>query len=91
MAIPFLAVRMAYLLLSIFDSDQTKWNALEGDVAAFVLMVLLMEYVVVWLFLGTGYWIPASRATEEDSEQHMEPLDSSPSAGSMGNGFDARR
>ncbi|GAE00158.1 conserved hypothetical protein [Paecilomyces variotii No. 5] len=41
-AMPFLVVRVAYALLSVFSSDQ-KWNNLTGSIAAFVCMELLFH------------------------------------------------
>ncbi|KAJ5190957.1 uncharacterized protein N7498_009942 [Penicillium cinerascens] len=61
-AIPFLIVRVTYLLLSVFHPDHNKWSALFGDIDAWIVMVLVMEYIVVWLYIGTGYRIPATNS-----------------------------
>ncbi|KAL1850068.1 hypothetical protein Plec18170_007165 [Paecilomyces lecythidis] len=56
-AMPFLIVRIAYALLSVFSSNE-KWNNLTGSIAAFVCMELLMEYVVVGIYIAVGMAIP---------------------------------
>lgn len=63
---PFLAVRIAYAFLSVFDDAgglQSKWEDLYGSVAAYVLMALIMEYVVVVIYLTVGIRIPPTRST----------------------------
>ena len=57
---PFLVVRIAYAFLSVFDTDglQSKWDDLYGSVAAFVIMALIMEYIVVVIYLSVGIRIP---------------------------------
>lgn len=59
-AIPFLAVRIAYAYLSVFNAEglQSKWDTLYGSVAAYAVMALLMEYIVVVIYLGVGIRIP---------------------------------
>ena len=64
-AIPFLLVRMVYLFLSVFHPDHGKWNALEGALGPYVAMVLVMEYVVVCIYLMTGFRIPATKEGPE--------------------------
>jgi hypothetical protein len=70
-AIPFLLVRIVYLFLSVFHPDHGKWNALEGALGPYVVMVLVMEYVVVCIYLMTGFRIPA---TKEGPEEYAEIL-----------------
>lgn len=53
-SIPFLAVRLVYALLSIFNDGQL-WNPLSGSIAPLVVMHSLMEYIVVVICLITGY------------------------------------
>lgn len=57
---PFVVVRITYAFLSIFKSNslQSKWDALYGSATAFVLMVLIMEYIVVIIFIVVGIRIP---------------------------------
>ena len=71
-AIPFLIVRVTYLLLSVFHPDHNKWSALFGDIGAWIVMVLVMEYIVVWLYIGTGYRIPATGKTKVASDGYDE-------------------
>ena len=63
---PFLVVRIAYAFLSVFNSDglQSKWSDLYGSVAAFVLMGLIMEYIVVVIYLGVGIRIPPVKSNK---------------------------
>jgi uncharacterized membrane protein len=57
-AIPFFVVRLVYALLTVFSTDTATWSALTGSIAPFVVMGLLMEYIVVGVYLYTGYTIP---------------------------------
>lgn len=59
-AIPFIAVRITYALLSVFGSGglQSKWSNLYGSVGAYVTMGLIMEYIVMLMYLGVGIRIP---------------------------------
>ena len=63
---PFLAVRIAYAFLSVFDADglQSKWDDLYGSVAVYVVMALIMEYIVVVIYLGVGIQIPPVKRVE---------------------------
>lgn len=63
---PFLAVRIIYAFLSVFDAEDlnSNWNDLHGSVAAFVIMALIMEYVVVIIYLGIGIRIPPVRGNK---------------------------
>ena len=66
LALPFLVVRITYLFLSVFSATDLRWNDLAGPIAPFVLMGLLMEYAVVWVYLGTGFVIPSWREMKGD-------------------------
>ncbi|KAK9319479.1 hypothetical protein V1517DRAFT_349058 [Lipomyces orientalis] len=62
-AMLFFVVRLAYSFLSVYHSAQLTWNPLDGPIAPFVVMVLLMEYIVVCIYLFTGFGVKHS-ATE---------------------------
>jgi hypothetical protein len=78
MALPFLVVRIVYAFLSIFDNDgrrpfyESKWSYLAGSLAAYILMGLVMEYVVVCIYIFIGMMIRPS----EDSDDRVEPTSS---------------
>ncbi|KAJ5606469.1 hypothetical protein N7510_009250 [Penicillium lagena] len=76
-AIPFLLVRMVYMFLSIFHPDHEKWNALQGALGPYVVMVLVMEYVVVCIYLMTGFHIPATKEGPEGSADILVESDAS--------------
>lgn len=61
LAVPFIVVRIAWLFLSIYHPDDARWSNLSGDIGPFVVMTALMEYVVVCIYLGTGFMIPATK------------------------------
>lgn len=68
---PFLIVRVAYALLTVFSTNQ-KWNNLTGSIAAFVCMGLLMEYVVVGIYIGVGITIPpVGKDKLRDGDAHV--------------------
>lgn len=69
MAIPFLATRIAYAFLSVFDSSVLTWNDLYGSVAAYVTMALLMEYIAVLLYLGVGFIIPPVQRNQRSKRE----------------------
>ena len=66
---PFLVVRIAYAFLSVFDANDlhSKWNDLYGSVAAFVIMALIMEYIVVLVYLSIGFRISPVRVNKQAS------------------------
>lgn len=55
---PFIIVRITYLFLSVFQAMGLRRNALADPIAPFLTMGLLMEYIVVWVYLATGFLIP---------------------------------
>lgn len=57
-AVPFIAVRITYSFLSVYHPSDDRWNDLSGAIGPFVVMVLLMEYVVVGIYIATGFLIP---------------------------------
>ena len=62
MTIPFLIVRTAYALLSVFATSlNSKWDTIYGSAVAFAFMALLMEYIAVCIYLYIGLAIPSSR------------------------------
>ena len=65
---PFIAVRITYALLSVFDSSglQSKWSSLHGSVGAYVTMGLIVEYIVMLIYLGVGIRVPPIKSIEYD-------------------------
>jgi len=59
-SVPFLAVRMTFACLSVFDSNP-KWSPLTGDIAPFVCMHSLMEYLVILICVTCGYSIQPTK------------------------------
>lgn len=62
-AMPFQIVRISYAFLTVFDPSNPKWNALSGSIGAFVGMALLMEYIVVVMYITTGFMIERVQKT----------------------------
>ncbi|KAJ8096444.1 hypothetical protein POJ06DRAFT_287461, partial [Lipomyces tetrasporus] len=73
-------VRLAYSFLSVYHSAELTWNPLDGPIAPFVVMVLLMEYIVVCIYLFTGFDIKHSAGerqvgmTTGDEEYGLDQL-----------------
>ncbi|EKV17057.1 hypothetical protein PDIG_17070 [Penicillium digitatum PHI26] len=65
LATPFIAVRIVYLFLSVFQPSDLRWSDLRGPIAPFLTMGLLMEYSVVLIYLVTGFLIPSWRNVEK--------------------------
>lgn len=65
---PFIIVRIAYMFLSVYHTSDERWNILEGAIGPFVVMVLVMEYVVVGIYIATGFAIPVIGKTVERIE-----------------------
>ncbi|KII86377.1 hypothetical protein PLICRDRAFT_56088 [Plicaturopsis crispa FD-325 SS-3] len=77
LALPFLAVRLAYSVLSTYASNGFsvtsaatssttpaslhKFNALTGSWALYLVMALLMEYIVVGIYITVGVLTPISK------------------------------
>ncbi|RJE23297.1 hypothetical protein PHISCL_04371 [Aspergillus sclerotialis] len=68
-AMPFIAVRITYLFLSVYHPSDDRWNDLSGAIGPFVVMVLLMEYVVVGIYITTGFLIPVIGKQAERFQQ----------------------
>lgn len=66
---PFIAVRVTYLFLSVYHPSDSRWNDLYGAIGPFVVMVLLMEYIVVVIYIATGFLIPVVRKQAERIQQ----------------------
>ena len=66
LAMPFLAVRITYAMLSAFEPAKTKWNNLSGSIGVFIGMCLLMEYGAMVCFIATGLLIQRIKRTQED-------------------------
>jgi hypothetical protein len=72
LAVPFIVVRIAWLFLSIYHPDDKRWSNLSGDIGAFVVMAALMEYIVVCIYIGTGFMIPATKGVTRTGDQELE-------------------
>jgi hypothetical protein len=72
LAVPFIVVRIAWLFLSIYHPDDKRWSNLGGDIGAFVVMAALMEYIVVCIYIGTGFMIPATKGLTRAGDQELE-------------------
>ncbi|OJJ50108.1 hypothetical protein ASPZODRAFT_1104533 [Penicilliopsis zonata CBS 506.65] len=70
LAMPFIVIRLTYLFLSVFTTDE-KWNELFGETAPYVIMALMMEYIVVVIYLATGFIIPSSRGVKEGINEQV--------------------
>ncbi|KAF2100488.1 hypothetical protein NA57DRAFT_74095 [Rhizodiscina lignyota] len=59
-SVPFLTVRIIYSCLSVFSGnlEDPTWSPLFGSIAALIVMHSLMEYIVVVMYLATGFAIP---------------------------------
>jgi hypothetical protein len=54
----FLAIRITYAMLSVFDTTDNRWNNLSGSISIFIVMCLMMEYAAMICFIGSGLLIP---------------------------------
>lgn len=54
LALPFILVRLVYSALSVFVHDH-YFNAVDGSVPIWVVMAVLMEFIVVFLFILLGF------------------------------------
>ncbi|GIC92450.1 uncharacterized protein Aud_008916 [Aspergillus udagawae] len=72
LAIPFIIVRIAWLFLSIYHPDDKRWSNLGGDIGPFVVMAALMEYIVVCIYIATGFMIPATKGVTRSDDQELE-------------------
>lgn len=72
LAVPFIVVRIAWLFLSIYHPDDKRWSNLSGDIGAFVVMTALMEYIVVCIYIGTGFMIPATKGVTRTGDRGLE-------------------
>lgn len=68
---PFFVIRLIYALLSVFSTSSHKWSPLTGSIALFVVLALLMEYIVVYIYIFTGFSIPAGR-NEPKNDQALD-------------------
>lgn len=66
---PFFIVRLTYAFLSIYRAaEDNTWDPLNGPIAPFLVMALLMEYCVVIIYLYSGFRIKAITRIEDDGE-----------------------
>lgn len=69
---PFIVVRITYLFLSVYQPSDSRWNDLSGAIGPFVVMVLLMEYIVVCIYIATGFAIPViGKQAEQICGEHL--------------------
>ncbi|KAL2833715.1 hypothetical protein BDW59DRAFT_156516 [Aspergillus cavernicola] len=72
LATPFIIVRIIYLFLSVYRPLDMRWNnSLNGQVAPFLTMGLLMEYAVVCIYLVTGFLIPSWRNIQKPESRAL--------------------
>ncbi|KAL4881336.1 hypothetical protein BJY04DRAFT_218505 [Aspergillus karnatakaensis] len=75
LAAPFIIVRIVYLFLSVYEASDERWNDLTGPVIPFLFMGLGTEYIVVWMYLATGFVIPRKEGAvmldEGDREEEV--------------------
>ena len=69
-AAPFLLVRdVAGMMFAFQGENDDRWMPINfrnrDAIAITVVMDLICEYVVVWAYVGAGYWIPATRGLME--------------------------
>lgn len=81
LAIPFLAVRLAYSALTTFHSDST-FNLVNGSVAAYAIMAVVMEFIIIFIYLGIGFVTPKVAAPAVG--QPTAPVSSHPPKAGMG-------
>jgi len=63
-ALPFLAVRVVYTVLSAYSGSKPqlhKFNRITGDWKFYLVMGLIMEYVVVLIYIAVGNLVPMSK------------------------------
>lgn len=53
-SVPFLLIRTVYAILVFFEANNT-FNALDGNTTVQLVMSVLMEMVIVFVCLGTGF------------------------------------
>lgn len=85
-ALPFLAVRTVYSVLSTFssstfttsttstpnDSDLAKFNLVTGEWQLYLVMDMLMEYAVVILYTVAGLMVPLDQDYKPSGFDHEE-------------------
>jgi hypothetical protein len=63
-ALPFLAVRLVYNVLSAYSGFKPqlhKFSRSTGDWRIYLVMSLIMEYVVVFIYIAVGNLVPMSK------------------------------
>lgn len=83
-ALPFIFVRIIYSLLSVFSHNH-HFNIFTGSVAILVVMAILEEMIVVWLYLLIGWTLDKAVVTPVRG-----PLVSRPWKGNLGDGDGAQ-
>lgn len=68
LALPFLSVRMLYVVLSAFGVDNGAFRIIWGDWRIFVGMGLAMEVLVVGLLMASGFAEPPVLSRNGDVE-----------------------
>jgi len=62
--------------MGVFENGSTKWSALFGSVAAMAIMHSLMEYIVIWICIVTGFrldsFVPKKRGQQAAPGLHKQ-------------------
>lgn len=53
---PFIAVRIAYGILSAFTDFTSQWDPVFGSPVIFALMGLLMEFIALCIYVHLGFY-----------------------------------
>ena len=62
-AAPFLLVRLAYTVLAVFLHDY-DFNIIDGSVTIYVVMRVLEEFIVVFIYIFLGYHLDTLTAEQ---------------------------
>lgn len=73
LALPFLAVRLLFGLLSIFDYKSSTFGIAHGSETAALCMEVLEEFIVVAIFVGAGWRTPAAKVRYNSANTRSVP------------------
>lgn len=76
-ALPFLAVRVAYSMLSAFNPPNSEFSTTHGKWQIYLVMTLIMEFIVVCIYMVSGLTIPLNDDAS-GSYDSVEPLQEMP-------------
>ena len=68
-ALPFLAVRITYAVVSSFSHPPSKFDMMVGSWEVFLVMSVVMECVIVSIYLTCGGVIQLESDSEYDKEE----------------------